>query len=70
MLSASIEVFENLKKDIANSAIVAMDSAVTLVVKIHTFDCAVLLLFKKKSSRSEQRHAADEKEVYATIEAL
>lgn len=69
MLSAAIEVFENLKKDIANSAIVAMDSVVTLVVDIDAFDCAILLLFFK-SSRSEQWHAAVEKEVYAIIEAL
>ena len=77
---SAIRAFQNLKRDIANSAIAAINPSAPLVVETNASDLAIaaslrqhgqpVAFFSRTLSKSERRHTAIEKEAYAIVEAL
>ena len=77
---SAIRAFQNLKRDIANSAIVAINPSALLIVETDAFDSAIaaslrqhgrpVAFFSWTLLKSERRHTAIEKEVYAIVEVL
>lgn len=77
---SAIRAFQNLKRDIANSAIAAINPSAPLVVETDASDSAIaaslrqngrpVAFFSRTLSKSERRHTAIEKEAYAIVEAL
>ena len=77
---SAIRVFQNLKRDIANSAIAAIDPSAPLVVETDASDSAIaaslrqhgrpIAFFSRTLLKFERRHTAIEKVAYAIVEAL
>ena len=77
---SAIRSFQNLKRDIANSTIAAINPSAPLVVETDTSDSAIsaslrkhgwaVAFFSRTLLRSERRHTAIEKEAYAIVKAL
>ena len=75
---SAIRAFQNLKRDIANSAIAAINPSAPLVVETDASDSAIaaslrqhgwpVAFFSRTLSKSERKHIAIEKEAYAIIE--
>ena len=77
---SAIRAFQNLKRDIANSAIAAINPSAPLIVETNASDSAIaaslrqhgrpVAFFTRILSKSERRHTAIEKEAYAIVEVL
>ena len=75
----TIKAFQNMKRDIANSTISAVDPFILLIVETDASICAIAALlrqsirlvafFSRKLSQFEWQHSAIEKEAYAIVEA-
>ena len=80
LFDSAIRAFQNLKKDIANSAIAAINPSALLIVETDASDSAIsasvrqhgrpVAFFSRTLSKSERRHTTIEKEAYAIVEAL
>jgi len=78
--AAVVKVFDELKDDIANSAVQTVDGSLPLVVETDASEYAIaatlnqsgrpVAFFSRTLTGSEQRHSSVEKEAYAIVEAL